>query len=206
MGQSGGDYPGESPEPFTIDTLARDAESAVRFLAAQPEVDPARVGLAGHSQAGWIIPRAAAREPGARFAVIFAGPAVTADENDLFQELTGQGERPQEMSDAAIDAEVLRRGPGGVDPMPWVRALRIPALWVYGGLDKHIPSRLSVRLLEPVASEPGRDFTALVFPNANHALVETQTGLTAEMLRSDTFAPGMFTQVGDWLRARGLGS
>jgi uncharacterized protein len=206
IGQSAGDYPGESPTPSTIDVLARDAEAAVRFLAAQPEIDPSRVGLAGHSQAGWIIPRAAAREPRVRFAVLFAGPAVTADENDRYQNLTGQGERPQELSDEAIDADVLSRGPSGFDPMPQIRSLRVPALWVYGGLDKHIPTRLSVRLLEPVASEVGRDFSIVVFPNANHALVETQTGLTAEMLRSDRFAPGMFAQVGDWLRSRGLGS
>ena len=88
--------------------------------------------------------------------------------------------------------------------MPWIRSLGIPALWLYGGLDKHIPTRLSVRLLAPVAAEAGRDFSVAVFPNANHALVETQTGLTAEMLRSDRFAPGLFPQVGDWLRARGL--
>jgi uncharacterized protein len=204
-GQSTGDYPGESPIPSTIDVLARDAEAAVRFLAAQPEIDPSRVGLAGHSQAGWIVPRAAAREPKVRFVVLFAGPAVTADENDRYQDLTGQGERPQELSDEAIDADVLNRGPGGIDPMPSIRALRIPALWVYGGLDKHIPTRLSVRLLEPAAREAGRDVSIVVFPNANHALVETQTGLTAEMLRSSTFAPGLFAGVGEWLRARGLG-
>jgi hypothetical protein len=205
IGQSTGSYPGESPSPLTIEELASDAEAAVRFLAAQPEIDPARVGLAGHSQAGWIMPRAATREPKVRFLVFFAGPAVSADESDLYQDLTGQGERPQGQSDEAIDAQVLQAGPGGVDPMPWIRSLRIPALWVYGGRDMHIPTRLSVRRLEPLVSEPGRDFSILVYPNANHALVETQTGLTAEMLRSDTFAPGLFAGVGDWLRARGLG-
>ena len=206
IGQSAGTYPGESPSPPTIDELSSDAEAAARFLAAQPEIDPARVGLAGHSQAGWIMPRAATREPAVRFLVVFAGPAVTADESDLYQDLTGQGDRPQELSDDAIDARVLQAGPAGVDPMPSIRRLAIPALWVYGGRDMHIPTRLSVRRLEPLAGEAGRDFTILVYPNANHALVETQTGLTAEMLRSNTFAPGMFGRVGDWLRAHGLGT
>jgi hypothetical protein len=69
-------------------------------------------------------------------------------------------------------------------------------------------SSLFTRLIEGSvrqASEAGRDFSILVFPNANHALVETQTGLTAEMLRSDRFAPGLFAGVGEWLRTRGLG-
>jgi uncharacterized protein len=201
IGQSGGRYPGESPTATAIDVLARDAAAAVRFLARQPEIDRARIGLAGHSQAGWIMPLAASREPAVRFLVVFSGPAVTADENDLYQDLTGEGERPQELSDEDIDAQVLARGPGGVDPIPWIRELRIPALWLYGGLDKHIPPRLSVRRLEPISREPGRDFSIEVFANANHALVETQTGLTSEMLRSDRFAPGFFTRVGAWLRA-----
>ena len=39
IGQSGGAYPGESPTAGAIDTLARDAQAAARFLAAQPEID-----------------------------------------------------------------------------------------------------------------------------------------------------------------------
>lgn len=204
VGQSGGRYPGESPTTSAIDVLAKDAAAAVRFLSGRPEIDRARLGLAGHSQAGWIIPLAASREPAVRFAVIFSGPAVTADENDLYQDLSGQGVTPATMSDEAIDAEVLRQGPGGIDPMPWIRQMHVPALWVYGGLDRHIPPRLSAERLQPVAAEPGRDFTIASFPNANHALVETQTGLTSEMLASNTFAPRLFVGVGNWLSARGL--
>jgi uncharacterized protein len=206
IGQSGGDYPGESPTDFAIDALARDAAAAVRFLAGRPEIDPARVGLAGHSQAGWIIPLAASRDTAVRFAVVFSGPAVTADENDVYQHLTGQGEQPPTLPEEEVDAAVLAGGPGGVDPIPWIRGLRIPVLWVYGALDQHIPPRLSARRLEPIASEPGRDFTIETFANANHALVETQTGLTSEMLRSDTFAPGLFGRVRNWLAERGLSS
>jgi dienelactone hydrolase len=204
VGASGGTYPGESPTDTTIDQLARDAAAAARFLATRPEVDPARVGLAGHSQAGWIMPLAASREPATRFLVVFSGPAVTADENDLYQSLAGEGDRPQRMTDAAIDAQVERAGPGGVDPIPWIAALHIPALWLYGALDHIVPPRLSAKRLAPLAAESGRDFTIWTFPRANHALVETRTGLTSEMLRSDRYARGLFPRVGAWLRAHGL--
>ena len=113
IGQSDGRYPGESPTEDTIDTLSRDAQAAARFLAVQPEIDPKRVGLTGHSQAGWIAPLAAAREPAIRFLLVFSGPAVTADENDLFQDLAGQGDRTATLTDAEIDAQVLKAGPGG---------------------------------------------------------------------------------------------
>jgi dienelactone hydrolase len=203
-GQSGGSYPGESPTASTIAVLARDAAAAARFVAAQPEVDPARVGLAGHSQAGWIMPLAATRERAIRFLVSFSGPSVTADEVDLFQSLTGEGER-HAATIAEAERQVLARGPSGVDPMPWIRMLTIPSLWVYGALDQQVPAGLSSQLLEPLAGDGARDVTVQVYPRANHALVETQTGLTSEMLRSDTFAPGLFAAVGGWLRAHRLG-
>ena len=204
IGASGGSYPGESPTDTAIDQLARDAAAAARFLAGRAELDPARVGLAGHSQAGWIMPLAATREPAIRFLVTFSGPAVTADENDLYQTLAGEGDLPQRMTDAAIDARVERAGPGGVDPVPWIAALRIPVLWLYGGLDHIVPPRLSAKRLAPLAAVPGRDLTVWTFPRANHALVETKTGLTSEMLRSDRYARGMFPRVGAWLEAHGL--
>jgi dienelactone hydrolase len=204
VGASSGSYPGESPTDAAIDQLARDAAAAARFLAARPEVDPERVGLAGHSQAGWIMPLAATREAAIRFLVAFSGPAVTADENDRYQALAGEGERPQRLSDAQVDAQVEKAGPGGVDPLPWIARLRIPALWLYGALDHIVPPRLSAKRLAPFAAEPGRDFTVWTFPRANHALVETRTGLTSEMLRSDSYARGMFPRMGAWLRAHGL--
>jgi dienelactone hydrolase len=204
IGQSGGSYPGESPTATTIDVLARDAAAAARFLAATPGIDPARVGLAGHSQAGWIMPLAASRERAVRFVLAFAGPAVTADEVDLFQDLAGEGERPPSLTDDEINARVQQAGPGGVDPLPWIRSLRVPVLWLYGGLDRHIPTELSLRRLQPLLAQSGRDFRAEVFPHANHALVETRTGLTSEMLASHTFAPGLFASVSEWLRAHGL--
>ena len=130
---------------------------------------------------------------------------MTADENDLYQDLAGEGERPPTpLSEEAIDAQVLKRGPGGFDPIPSIRKLEDPCLWLYGGKDTFIPPRLSARRLAPIAAEAGRDFTVADFPNANHALVETTTGLTSEMLRSDTFAPGLFASVGAWLGDHGL--
>ena len=203
IGDSTGIYPGASPTTSALDVLARDAASAARFLARQQGVDPRRVGLAGQSQAGWIAPLAVSRERAIRFLVIFSGPAVSADENDLFQNLTGEGLHAATKTDAQIDDEVRKAGRSGYDPQPLLRRLRIPSLWLYGELDRHIPPLLSVERLRAI---PGNGITIAVFPKANHALVVTRTGLTAEMLRSDTFAPGLFSRVGRWLRAQRLGA
>jgi hypothetical protein len=51
VGESGGTYPGDQARSATINVLAHDAQTEVRFLAKLPQVDPARVGLFGDSQA-----------------------------------------------------------------------------------------------------------------------------------------------------------
>jgi dienelactone hydrolase len=204
IGQSGGRYPGELASESAIDVLARDAEAGARFLAAQPEIDRSRIGLSGASQAGWTMPLAASREPAVRFLVLFVAPTVTQGESDHYGQLTGQGATVPEQSPAEIEADVRRQGPSGVDPVPWIRSLRIPALWLFGSNDQHVPTRLSVERLDPLTKEPGRDFSYAVLPGGNHGLVETEHGLNAEAERSSRFAPGLFPTLGRWLSGRRL--
>lgn len=68
----------------TYDALAGDVVAGVEFLRGRPEIDPARVGLLGHSEGGYLVPMAAERADVA-FAVLLAGPAVPGDEVLLLQ-------------------------------------------------------------------------------------------------------------------------
>jgi dienelactone hydrolase len=203
-GQSSGPYPGEHASAAAIDRYARDATATARFLARQPELDPGRVGLSGGSQAGWIMPLAASREPAVHWLHLLVSPAVTVDESDFYADLTTQGASIPPLSPDEIDDTVRAHGPGGFDPLPAIRALRIPALWIYGGLDQHIPTRLSIERLRSIVLEPGRDFTAALYPQANHSLLETEHGLNAEAGRSHQMAGSLFASLHFWLRARAL--
>lgn len=202
--QSGGTWPGEAATVRSVDAYARDAEAAARFLAAQPEVDAARVGLTGASQAGWIMPLAASRERAIRFLVHISGPTVTTGEQQTYQDLTTEGAATPTQSPAQILEEVRRVGPSGFDPLPSIRQLTIPALWLFGAIDQHIPTVLSVDRLAPIASGPGHDFSSIVFPRADHFLLESEHALIAEDLRSSRYAAGLFPQLDAWLRARSL--
>lgn len=62
----------------TLD-FADDADAAFAFLSSRPEVDPKRVGIAGHSEGGLIAPIVAARNPAVAFIILLAGPGLRGD-------------------------------------------------------------------------------------------------------------------------------
>ena len=204
IAQSGGRYPGEFPSEQAVAQYARDVAAQARFLAAQPEVDPNRIGVAGASQAGWIMPPAAVFEPRIRFMIGLVPPTLTQGETDLWANLNDQGRTPPTRTDEEMEAEVRRSGPSGVDPMPSIRAMRIPAIWLFGAKDRTVPSRLCIERLDPVAREPGRDFTYVNFPGGTHGLVKTENGLLPEAARSNRIVDRLYPTIRDWLRARGF--
>lgn len=205
-GQSGGRYPGDQATPDTVDVLARDAQAAAAFLAAQPEIDARRIGLVGGSQAGWIIPLAASRLPQmVSWSLIESGPVVTVGQSDYFASLTGQGAAPLSRPIEEIEDDVLRAGPSGFDPAPFLHSLHIPVYWTYGGLDRNQPTGLDVPVLERLRAETGADLTWRVFPNGDHGLFEVQTGLLSERRASRGLSPEFVPSVDAWLQAHGLG-
>lgn len=55
----------------------RNALAAVDALSKRAEIDAGRIGLAGHSQGGWVAIKAAAERPkDIGFLITFAGPAI----------------------------------------------------------------------------------------------------------------------------------
>jgi pimeloyl-ACP methyl ester carboxylesterase len=59
--------------------FATDVEAGVAFLRGRPDIDPARVGLIGHSEGGLIAPLVAAGDPRIAFIVLMAGPGVDGE-------------------------------------------------------------------------------------------------------------------------------
>lgn len=56
--------------------FARDVRAGVAFLQAQPEINPRKIGLVGHSEGGLVAPLAAANAHNIAFVVLLAGPGV----------------------------------------------------------------------------------------------------------------------------------
>jgi pimeloyl-ACP methyl ester carboxylesterase len=201
VGESGGIYPGDAATDKTIDILARDAQSEARFLARLPQIDPARVGLFGDSQAGWIIPLAASREPAVRWALLNSGPSTSVGETDYWGQLAGQSESPPSGTRAAMLAQVRQAGPSGFDPLPYLRRLRIPMLWMYGSDDRNVPTELCLERLDEL--QPGHDFSWVVLPTTHTPLV-LPTGLLSSLPQSPGLDPRFLPAIGNWLRRRGV--
>ena len=83
-GGSGGDFGAATTADF-----ATDVEAAVAYLKTRREVDPHRIGLAGHSEGGVIAPMVAARNRDIAFIVMLAGPGVSGDRIIVAQVVAG---------------------------------------------------------------------------------------------------------------------
>lgn len=75
------------PAQATTRTSADDAACMLDYLRQRPEIDPARIGLLGHSEGGAIAFLTAAERPDVDFVVSLAGPGVRGDSVMLKQNL-----------------------------------------------------------------------------------------------------------------------
>jgi uncharacterized protein len=64
----------------TSDDFAGDVLAGIAFLKTRGEIDPARLGLIGHSEGGVIAPMVAARSADVTFIVLMAGTGLPGEE------------------------------------------------------------------------------------------------------------------------------
>jgi uncharacterized protein len=168
VGESTGVY-AEVPahtSPSLIPLLASDVVAAVRHLRTQPNVDSTRVGLAGVSQAGWILPHAARELGGVAFMVLWSGPVCSVGLENYYSSLADGTTLSLEEVYARLEAFA---GFDGYDPMPALQAIETPTLWIFGEEDRSIPVRTSVAKLAQLKGS-GKPFEWHTYPGLGHNL------------------------------------
>jgi pimeloyl-ACP methyl ester carboxylesterase/L-ascorbate metabolism protein UlaG (beta-lactamase superfamily) len=167
VGESTGEYSSVGPRNSDrmFDLLGEDMAAGVRFLRSHDAVDGARVGLVGGSQAGWIIPVAAARVRPA-FMILLVGPTVSVGEEIFYSDIVEKTTAPL---DDGYKKLPTFTGERGFDPRPILETLDVPGLWLLGAEDRSIPTPETVAILDQLASQ-GRPFTRVVFPGVGHDL------------------------------------
>ena len=181
VGESTGTYVfvGTKDSPEVFPQLAGDMVAGVRFLRTRPEIDPRRIGLAGWSQAGWIIPYAARELGDVAFMALFSGPVCTVGQEMFYSDLVEDNTtRP---IDDANRLMPTFKGPPGYDPVPVLQGVNTPALWLLGLGDRSIPVETTLTNLKALAAA-GRPFEWRTYDGLDHGL-----------------APRIWDDVGPWV-------
>jgi pimeloyl-ACP methyl ester carboxylesterase len=87
----------------SFEDLAKDTVAAVNYLKTRREIDPARIGLMGSSQGGWVAPLAALRSPDVHFVIVKSGAGVTPEEQELARvemQMRSDGNSPQDIQES----------------------------------------------------------------------------------------------------------
>ncbi|MBQ1541826.1 alpha/beta hydrolase [Caulobacter sp. CCUG 60055] len=102
----------------------------------------------------------------------------------------------QQIREAA--AQYVVDTPWRYDPMPVLRTLKTPELWMLGADDLAAPSAETIRRLKELAAQ-GRPITTAVFPRADHGVYEYETTAAGERL-STRNPEGYFRMMADYIR------
>jgi uncharacterized protein len=105
---------------------------------------------------------------------------------------------PAELSKPVGRSAIWFKQEAVYDPVPALRALRVPALFLFGNHDRLIPVDESVAVIQRVLAEEQRDFTIRVFPNADHEMRLVTSDATSAI------DPEYLKTMRDWLSAHVL--
>ena len=168
--------------------LSSDVVAAVAALASRSDIRRDEIGLVGASQAGWVAPKAAVASSKVAFLAFASATPLTERQANLYERLARGDEGA--ISREEIARRLASAGPSGFDPVPYLRELTIPSLWMIGTADDRIPPDETVALLARLKSA-GNDITVVTFEGAGHGLLDTPP--------SDPSAP---TTLVDWIVKR----
>lgn len=151
--------------------LADDALRAAEVLRDTSGIDPARVGLMGWSEGGWVVAEAARRAPGrVAFAAFASAPVVSPA-----SQLTWMATRAVPATPGWLEkttATMLGAGRGllpwtAYDSRPGLAALTVPVLAIWGADDPIVPVNEAVATVRDGVTGP----TSLhILPAAGHEL------------------------------------
>jgi alpha/beta superfamily hydrolase len=201
VGGSGGTYR-ESASESNIKLIASDAVAGVDYLYTRPEVDSARIGLIGGSQAGWVIPIAAAESDKLAFFVILSGPVVSVAHEDRYSSTTNDGDSAVNYDVEKLDQVLRSMNSSGVDPIPVLAELTQPGLWLWGSVDKSVPATVSAENLQTLIDSGKSNFSFATLQSGDHNLNESVHGYFAEIPYARRVL--YFSKLTEWLEQNNI--
>jgi uncharacterized protein len=196
IGKSTGDH-----KPSTTYDEANDVRTEVAWLRSHPGIDPKRVALVGYSEGGLIAPMVAAGDPEIAAVVTLDGSGTSG--MDLARYQSSQSVLRDPSIPASQRAEAIKKRLADdvkdltpresvvltIDPIPYARRVRCPALILHGGSDRTVPMRSAERLANAMRSNGNTNVTVRFFPGVSHSLLPDPGGLSTGWL----YLPGFLT-------------
>ncbi|MEU6778014.1 alpha/beta hydrolase [Nonomuraea angiospora] len=185
--------------------LADDALGAVQTLRRQPGVDPAKVGIWGLSEGGWVAPLAASRSKDISFLIVVGANALQPLRQQTWAVAAG-------LRKAGVHGSFVDRAEPTMyrvitdagmfpepyyDPEPVIASVRQPVLGIWGVHDLLTPPRETPPIFAKALEKGGnRQYTFRFFADADHAAHRTPDG---GVTRLPELAPGYAELVGSWV-------
>ncbi len=152
----------------TIDL--KDQADGVRFLAARPSVDAARVGIFGHSYGGYMSALAILKHPDVFQVAVASSPVTDWRQYDTIY--TERYMRTPQENPAGYDAGSC---------LTYAGQLRGKLLLMHGMVDDNVHPNNSWQLVDAL-HKAGRPFSMMFFPNSDHRLGGPTNALRWEFL------------------------
>jgi dipeptidyl aminopeptidase/acylaminoacyl peptidase len=203
------------PAAATSADFADDVRAALAWLRTRPEIDPARLGLVGHSEGGMIAPMVAAGDARLRGIALIAGPASRGLDivHSQLRYLIAQDsslagtQRDSLLRAALAQADSLYRTPGwkaffaAYDPLRTARRVRTPTLILQGETDRQVPLAEAGALARAMRAGGNRNVTVRTFHRLNHLMLEDPSGnpLRYQALPSFHVRNDLRGTLADWL-------
>lgn len=205
------------PQTVTSRDLANDVEAAVAYLRTRTEIDPAHIGLVGHSEGGIVAPLVALQDSTVRTLVLMAGFASTGRKIiesqqlyvvDSMAHLTGARRSDalvqyQRATDSLAASVPWWRELLTYDPTPTAKRVRASVLILHGENDHQVPIAEAEKLGAAFREGASRNVTMRTFPATNHLFVTDETGtLDYSKLSSLRVRREVLGVIADWLSAQ----
>lgn len=215
----------------TLPNLSADVRSLAAFLKAQPEVDPFKVVLLGHSEGGTVATIVAGGDATIGGLILLAAPSRPMDVI-LLEQVRAQmsDERlPQSIRDAAaamlpkVESWIAKAKAGergvvdgtvsldwlrsamSVDPAQALERVRCPVLILQGLDDLQVLSRNAADM-ESAAKAANLNVTTVMLPGVTHYFTAFPSGGGFGSTRDGLADPKLFEQIIEWMRLKVSGS
>jgi pimeloyl-ACP methyl ester carboxylesterase len=195
--------------------FADDIRAALALLRTRADIDPARLGLVGHSEGGIIGPMIGATDTSVHALVIIAGTAKTGRAISSFQRryliehsaVVAPDKRDSVMMVSDHEVEKLFATPGwwrffaDYDPLPTAKRVKAPTLILQGETDTQVTPEQANMIAAAMRAGGNRSVTVRTFPRMNHLMLEDPSGDPSgyKTLSSYTVRRDFLGALADWL-------